>query len=324
MKSKQLVVAVDLRATGSLAGDCLLSSAPIRSRMLGRLWQRLQALPWWHPYKQGIRLLIYLAIAYVVLCIYLYVVQGSLIYAAAGEHFSPEEVLQESHAAGVIAWSPDRKTDPEGFVRPDFHDPAPRGTIVLVHGNGDFAWEQAAFAVDLSRRGFRTYLYEYPGYGGRPGSPSERTIVPDLQALIRALDKAGLGPVYLWGHSLGAGVAAAACADESLPVHGLLLITPWDTLPNVGASQYPFIPVHWFMTDRYDSVANLAHFAHPIFLARSDHDEIIPPRLSINLYAHLPEPKQELVFANAGHNTWPGTTSASWLDEALDFIAPKP
>ena len=291
--------------------------------MIGRLWQRVVALPWWHPLKLGLRLLIILALSFVGICGVLFFLQGKLVYPAAGQAFTPAQLALEAQAAGVVAWSPTGNASPEGFVLADFHDPAPRGTFIVFHGNGEYAWYHADTARALRQRGFRAFLYEYPGYGGRPGTPSERTIVPEVQAVIRALDKAGLGPVYIWGQSLGAGVAAAACADEALPVRGLLLITPWDSLPNVGAAVYPFIPVHWLMIDRYDSIANLAHFAHPIFLARSDRDEVIPPRLSMNLYVHLPEPKKEIVFENAGHNDWPGSTPDSWLDEAIDFIAPR-
>ena len=64
--------------------------------------------------------------------------------------------------------------------------------------------------------------------------PSEKTIVPDARALIRSLAQAGYGPIYVWGQSLGAGVAAAVCADESLPVQGLTLVTPWDTIAERG------------------------------------------------------------------------------------------
>jgi alpha-beta hydrolase superfamily lysophospholipase len=282
---------------------------------------------WYHPARL-IRLLmltcaIFAVFLYVFVCVLLYSVQQSLIYPGMTTKFTPAQAARQAAGMGVAPWSPGGNADPEGFVLPDFHDPAPRGTVVVLHGNGEYAWYHADTARALQKRGFRAFLYEYPGYGGRSGSPSEPTIVPDLQAVIRALDKAGLGPVYIWGQSLGGGVAAAACADQSLPVHGLLLITPWDTLPNVGASFYPFIPVHLLMKDQYDSVTNLAHFTHPIFLARSDHDEVVPPRLTLNLYAHLPEPKKEIVFLNSGHNTWPGSTPESWLDEALDFIAPK-
>ena len=288
-------------------------------------WRNLAVLPWWHPLKLLVRLLICLLVAFVVICAFLYAMQGKLIYPGAGEAFTPAQVQTELRAVGLIPWKMPGSDAYVGFVQGDFNDPgpAPRGTVVVLHGNGEYAWYHAETARELRQRGFRALLYEYPGYGGRPGVPSEKTIVPEVQGIIRALDIAGFGPVYIWGQSLGAGVAAAACADESLPVRGLLLITPWDTLPNVGAAFYPYIPVRWLMIDRYNSIANLAHFQHPIFLARSDHDEVIPPPLSMNLYAHLPEPKKELVFENAGHNSWPGNTADSWLDEALDFIARK-
>jgi len=286
-------------------------------------WQKLVALPWWHPLKILARLLIALTVGFVVICAFLYAMQGRLIYPGAGQSISTAEAEREVRNAGLVAWSPQAGADPQGFTLPDFRDPAPRGTFVVMHGNGEFAWYHADTAKDLRQHGFRAFLYEYPGYGGRTGTPSEKTIVPEVQAIIRALDKAGLGPVYIWGQSLGSGVAAAACADESLPVRGLLLITPWDALPNVGAAVYPFIPVRLLMIDRYNSVANLAHFQHPICLARSDQDDVIPPRLSIHLYATLPEPKKEIVFIGAHHNDWPLVAAPGWLDEALDFIAPK-
>jgi alpha-beta hydrolase superfamily lysophospholipase len=291
--------------------------------MIGRLWQRLVALPWYHPLKQAIRIVIYLAIGYVVLCVYLYVVQNRMIYRGASQKFNVDEAKQNAWMSGLVPWPPDGKGDLVGFVRRDFADPAPRGTIVLLHGNGDNAWQCMNEAATLKAHGFRALLYEYPGYGSRPGAPSEATIVPDVRATVRAVDQAGLGPVYLWGQSLGSGVAAAACTDGTLPVHGLILLLPWDTLPNAGAAHYPFVPAHLLMTDRYDSIANLAHFTHPICLLRADHDTTIPPRLSINLYAHLPGPKKEIVFKNCDHNDWPGDTPDSWWDEALDFIAPK-
>ncbi|HEX4141376.1 MAG TPA: alpha/beta fold hydrolase [Candidatus Methylacidiphilales bacterium] len=291
--------------------------------MIGAVWRSFSKLPWWHPVKLVSRVLIWIVVAFAALCGIMYAMQGKLIYPAAGQAFTREQVEKIAADAGLMPWTPVGDADPVGFFPSRYHFEKPRGTIVVLHGNGEYAWYHAETAQELGRRGFLALLYEYPGYGGRPGSPSERSIVPDLQGVVRALDTAGYGPVYIWGQSLGAGVAAAACADESLPVKGLLLITPWDSLPNVGAAFYPYIPVHWLMIDRYDSIANLAHFQHPIFLARSDHDEVIPPKLSMNLYAHLPEPKKELVFVNAGHNSWPGETPDSWLDEALDFIAPR-
>jgi pimeloyl-ACP methyl ester carboxylesterase len=279
--------------------------------------------PWYHPLRLAQRLVIYLAIGFVVICVFLYVMQSRMIYVGAMSKYTPEQAQREAALAGLMPWKPDGATYSKGWVTPEFRKPAPRGTVVILHGNGETAWMRSNEATDVQRRGFRAFLYEYPGYGGRPGLPSELTIVPDVRELVRSLDKAGYGPVYLLGQSLGSGVAAAACADATLPVHGLALVTPFDSLPNVGAAHYPFVPVSWLMIDRYNSIANLAHFKHPICVARSENDEIILPRLSIHLFEQLPEPKKMIVFKNCGHNDWPGDTPDTWWDEALDFIAPR-
>ena len=257
----------------------------------------------------------------------MYSIQTSLTYPIkpTGADLPADQAAALAKSAGLVPW--DHTTPgaaaPQGYVRPDFASPAPRGTVVLFHGNGGWSLERSYLADAITRRGFRVFLYEYPGYGGRPGRPSEAAIVPDARAVIRALDQAGSGPVYVWGESLGAGVGAAVCADATLPVHGLVLASPWDTIANVGLHFYPFLPVRLLMIDKYDSVANLDHFAHPICVIRGDQDGTVPPPLTLNLFAHLPEPKKMILQAGYGHGDWPSSPQLSWWDDALDFIAPK-
>ena len=281
--------------------------------------------PWHHPLALAQRLVIYALIGYAMICVYLSAMQTRMIYVGSTAALSTEAAIQEAKVAGLVPW--DRTTPgaaaPQGYVRPDFAAPAPRGTIVVFHGNGGWCVDRTAYVDAITRRGFRVFLYEYPGYGGRPGRPSEAAIVPDARALVRSLDQAGYGPVYVWGESLGAGVAAAACADPTLPVHGLTLAMPWDNIANVGLAFYPYLPVRLLMIDKYDSIANLEHFQHPICVIRSEEDEVIPPPLTLNLYAHLPEPKKMIEFDGYGHNDWPDSPELSWWDDALNFIAPK-
>ena len=280
---------------------------------------------WFHPVVLAQGLVISTATGYVTACVYLSAMQTRMIYVGSNETLSTEEAIEQAKAEGLVPW--DHTTPgaaaPQGYVRPDFAAPAPRGTIVLFHGNGGWSLERAYYVEALTRRGFRVFLYEYPGYGGRPGRPGEAAIVPDAQALVRSLDQAGYGPVYVWGESLGSGVAAAVCADATLPVHGLALLTPWDTIANVGLSIYPYLPVRLLMIDKYDSISNLEHFRHPICVIRSEHDDIIPPPLTLNLYAHLPEPKKMILHQGAVHNDWPISPELTWWDDALDYIAPK-
>jgi len=194
---------------------------------------------------------------------------------------------------------------------------------VVFHGNGGWAAQRTEYIDAFERRGFRVFLYEYPGYGGRPGMPHESTIVPDAQALIRSLDHEGYGPIYVWGESLGSGVASAVVADATLPVHGLALLAPWDTIADVALYRFPYFPVRLLMRDSYDSTANLAHFDHPICIVRGTRDNVIPASLTLNLFSHLKEPKKMIVQEGFGHEDWPFEANLGWWDDALNFIAPK-
>lgn len=275
----------------------------------------------------AVRIVIYVAIGYATLCGYLYFNQNSLEYprVAMNVVLTPDIAMGQARAVGLKPWNDGTPgaTSPQGYVPLDFSTPAPRGTIVVFHGNGAWAGQRTVYVQAFTRRGFRVFLYEYPGYGGRPGTPCEKSIVPDARAAIRALDKSGFGPIYVWGESLGSGVAASVCADPDLPVRGLVLLTAWDTVANVGHYRYPFIPVKWLMTDTYDSIANLEHFHHPICIVRCTKDEIIPAALTINLFAHLPEPKKLILQEGYGHDDWPSAPELSWWDDALNFVAPK-
>ena len=281
--------------------------------------------PWYHPLELLKRLVIYLAVGYVIICVFLALMQTRMIYVGMTYPLTTEKAIHDAKGARMVPWDHPTPgaTSPQGYVRSDFTQPAARGTIVVFHGNGEFAWMRPEEVTALTQRGFRVFAYEYPGFGGRPGTPSEKAIVPDAQALIRSLDASGFGPVYVWGQSLGAGVAAAVCADPTVPVRGVALLTAWDNIANVGLSIYPYLPIRLLMIDKYDSIANLQHFPHPICVMRSENDDLILPRLSLNLFAHLPDPKKMILFPNCGHNDWPDDPALPWWDDALDFIAPK-
>ena len=151
--------------------------------------------PWYSPLGLLKRVAMSVLFVYIGCCVYLYSIQNSLTYPRA--ILPTDQAVAIARSLGLVAWehaTPGVEA-PQGYVTPDFDDPAPHGTIVVFHGNGGCAWDRQYYVDAFARRGFRTFLYEYPGYGGRPGRPSEAAIVPDARALVRSLDQAGYGPV---------------------------------------------------------------------------------------------------------------------------------
>ena len=200
-------------------------------------------------------------------------------------------------------------------------NPAPNGTIVLFHGNGGTAFDRGFYMEPLMDLGFRVILAEYPKYGGRPGKVGEKPFVADgLETVRQAFEQYG-DPLYLLGESLGCGVAAAVAKKASVPVAGIILITPWDSLAAVAKHLFPFLPVNLLLSDKYDSIANLQSFKGNISVVGAERDEILPIRHAHNLYANLPEGRKHMwVIHDAGHNDWPFYAQASLWKEITDFV----
>jgi uncharacterized protein len=256
-----------------------------------------------------------LGLAYVALIMAVYLRQQDLLYIPDPAPPEPSQL----RALGLQFWPEHSAIAQRGFI--DATPPLqPKGTILLCHGNAGAAWNRAYYVEALRPLGYRVILVEYPGYGGRPGKPSEPVLVEDVrQTLLKVHQEFG-GPIYLWGESLGAGVAAAVTAQSPVPTDGLVLLTPWDTLPMVAQSLYWYLPARWLVKDQYNSIQNLARFRKPIALLIAEQDEVIAPQRGLALFASLQAPKRLWVFRQAGHNTWPSETGAGWWQEVVHFL----
>ena len=213
-----------------------------------------------------------------------------------------------------------KASDYQGLVA--VHEaPTPNGTIILFHGNGGTAFDRGFYLKPFMELGFRIILAEYPKYGGRLGKVGEKPFVADgLETVRLAYEQYG-EPLYLLGESLGCGIAAAIVKQTSVPISGIILITPWDTLASVAKSIFPFLPVKLVLTDKYDSIENLKSFKKKISVIGAERDEILPIKHAINLYNALPEGKKKMwIIEGAGHNDWPFHINASLFREMTDFV----
>jgi pimeloyl-ACP methyl ester carboxylesterase len=222
--------------------------------------------------------------------------------------------------AGFAFW---QKTDSDyrGLIAGE-NVAAPRGTMVLFHGNGGTAFDRGFYMEPIQNLGFRLILAEYPKYGARPGKVGEKAFVADALETVKLAHRQFGDPVYLIGESLGCGVAAAVAKKSTIPIAGIILITPWDTLALVAKSLFRFLPVELVLTDKYDSIENLNDFPKNISVVAAEHDEILPIRHAYNLFDHLPDGRKKMwVVSGARHNDWPFYADESLFREITDFVA---
>lgn len=222
-------------------------------------------------------------------------------------------------AADRLRFWPSGPENYRGFASAD-RNTGKKGTIVVLHGNAGTAADRAYYVQALAPLGFQVILAEYPGYGRRRGEPAEDLFVQDASETLRLAREHHGGPLYLLGESLGCAVAAAAIKQSGTGIDGVILITPWDNLLSVAKGKFPWLPVRLFLTDTYDTIANLTDFPGPIAIVGAEQDQVIPLVHAEKLYRSLPGRKRMWTIRGAGHNNWLSAVGPAWWQEVADFV----
>ena len=147
-------------------------------------------------------------------------------------------------------------------------------------------------------------LVDYRGYGLSEGAPGEAALVADaLQWFDHAvkLPDVDLSRVFVFGRSLGSGVAVALAAER--PLAGVFLATPYDSFVAVAKRYYWYLPVDWMLKHRFDSIALAPMRKQPLLCLIAERDEVIPPIHAERLFDAWGGPKRKVVLAEAGHNS---------------------
>jgi uncharacterized protein len=181
-------------------------------------------------------------------------------------------------------------------------DPAALAVLV-ANGNGGHRGMRAPLAKALHAEGLSVLLFDYRGYGGNPGSPSEGGLALDVRAARDfLLDDAGVDAqrILYFGESLGAAVVTELATEH--PPAGLVLRSPFADLAAVGRVHYPFLPVRALLRDRYPVVERVAVIHVPTTVVLGSRDTIVPPKQSRAVAEAAAELHRLVEVPGADHN----------------------
>jgi hypothetical protein len=172
---------------------------------------------------------------------------------------------------------------------------------LMMHGN---AGQAAQRDYVLSRMNDQDSLYvlEYPGYGGRAGSPSKRamdTAASEAYQILRA-EHPGK-KICVLGESVGSG-PACSLASEKIPPDKIVLAVPFDTLASVASERFWFLPVYLLLRDRWNNVEALRHYSGLVEIFGAQDDTIIPIKHAKRLAQEIPN--AHFTAIPRGHNDW--------------------
>jgi uncharacterized protein len=177
-------------------------------------------------------------------------------------------------------------------------------TILICHGNGG----NLAHLLDSLRLfhslGLHCMAFDYRGYGGSGGRPTEAGTYLDAQAAYDWLTgPKGVPPeqIILFGRSLGGSIAAHLAGRAQAA--GLVIESAFTSFPDVAAGFYPYLPVRWFapLLFRYDTLACVKKVRCPVMVVHSRDDELVPFAFAQRLFEAAHEPKRFVEIAG-GHN----------------------
>jgi pimeloyl-ACP methyl ester carboxylesterase len=246
-----------------------------------------------------------------------WLLQRRLLYFP--DRTDPRAAEERARALGLAPW-----VDGGVLLGWRARTPGARGRLLVFHGNAGSALDRVyvarAFAGAAPALPLDVYLAEYPGYGPRPGEPTQPTLLAAAGAALAAARREGSGPLLVAGESLGSAVAVLAAAEAPRVVDGLVLLTPLASVPAVARRHYPLVP-SFLLRDRWRADEALPRYGGPVAFLVAGRDEVVFTDLGLALHDAYPGRKALWVEEGATHNglDWrPGR--ARWR-EVVEFLA---
>jgi uncharacterized protein len=268
-------------------------------------------------------------------------VRGSrLLVSPVVRPFEPDPVDAPANPADIgLDYESVRFTTDDGVMLSGWLIPAARDTrtaVIVLHGfSGNRLGELEAFVPWLHERHHVLQL-DFRGHGeSGPGlvtfGSHERL---DVAAAVDFLRSRGLGPVALFGVSMGAAIAILAAPD--LPVTAVVADSPFAELhhpignrmrevgyplPAIGSRAIVAAAAVRTRSRLPDPISRVARLApRALLVIAPKEDQLISWRQGLRIYEAAGEPKELLVVEGAGHAEGYGIEPEIYRRRVLDFL----
>ena len=178
-----------------------------------------------------------------------------------------------------------------------------KGVVMIFHGNAENVMSVENQVADFHELGYAVMTWDYPGYGRSEECRfDEKGLLSDADTAFRWLQKnAGNRPITLYGRSIGSGLALYVASHQL--VHKVLLVSPYDSLANVGKDHMPaYIPVDWIILYPLHADRWIAKVKAPIHAIHGLKDTLIVPERAKLLMTRARKNAEIIWVNNAGHS----------------------
>jgi alpha-beta hydrolase superfamily lysophospholipase len=199
-------------------------------------------------------------------------------------------------------------------------------TIVFFHGNGEIAADYLDFFVPaFDQMGVNLFIAEYRGYGMSTGVPALKTMLDDVETIIRTIN-IPVEKLVLFGRSVGSFYA----------LHGVRLFPDIPGL--ILESSVAVVLERLLMRVRPDELgvtleqmeeavnrdfnhqAKLAGFKGSTLVLHALHDSLVHVAHGKKLFEWAPEPKRLKIFEQGDHNDIMAVNAREYFQQIYDLL----
>ena len=263
-----------------------------------------------------------LAVAYLALCLLLWLFQERLLFLPG----IPGRAIEATPQALRLPFEELAIPAADGVRLHGWWIPAPgaRRTVLHLHGNAGNISHRLEHVQVFHELGVNLLLFDYRGYGRSEGAPSEPGLQQDAEAAWAYLtQQRGIAPadIVVHGQSMGGPFAAGLAAGRQPAA--LILESTFTSVPDMAARLYWWLPARWMARLRLDTLGALAQVRCPVLVIHSPADEIIPYAHGEALFAAAREPKR-LLTIGGDHNAGFWLSREAYTAGMRDFLATLP
>jgi hypothetical protein len=176
--------------------------------------------------------------------------------------------------------------------------------VLFCHGNSGTAVRWRGHAARWRQAlGADVLLFDYRGYGGSTGSPSEAGVYEDAEAAYRwMVRERRVDPrrIVIVGQSLGGG---PACWLASKFEHRMLILeSTFTSIPAVVDDLCFGLPVGLTVYDEFPNLRRLHGYAKPLLISHGTHDRLIGHSHAERLLSAAVGKKKLLSLPGLGHH----------------------
>jgi len=285
--------------------------------------------------KKGfiLRSLLLLLGTYLGICAMLSFVQRKLIYVPRSTPVSIEETGFDPNRIVEVSLPVEQGIELQGwYCSASPHRQRSRRLVILFGGNAGNRLNRVRILDQFNQLGCDALIFDYRGYGGSGGQPTEQALASDSLKIWRyAVEELEFESheILICGQSLGGGVSvrlAYELCEQQISPGGLILRATFTSLTDAAQHHYPWLPVKTLLVERYPSIDRIREITCPLLVMHGKQDTIAPYQLGRQLFNAAPE-QSECGFAkrfvelpDAGHNDMMSVASDHIFDITQNFL----